>query len=86
MPRTRSHTAGLLAVLLLLIVVLPAAYMGTYYALLVGKRALTIEEWISGAPVEPLPEYRFDDPVVNSGLAPAHQVDRFLRGEYWSER
>lgn len=72
-----------LAVLLILLL-LPALYMGAYYALLKDQISLASPP-APGVPFDLMlePVYRIDSPIVDTALEPAHRIDRALRPDYW---
>ena len=81
MSRPRP-TTGLLAALLLVIVLLPAGYMGAYYAMLTeppapssGYDCTVYADW--------LPYYRVQNATVYRFFKPAHKVDQRLRPHRW---
>ena len=73
MPNPRTSTTGVLAAVLLVIVLLPAGYLGAYYAM-VDRVYL---EW------ETIPDYRVEGDAVNVFFEPAHWIDRSIRPGYW---
>ena len=77
MPRARPHV-GIITAILLVIVLLPAAYMGAYYALLK-------ERFYTGprSPWSPVPVYHIEASWLDSALGPAHDIDREIRPDYW---
>ncbi len=52
---------------------LPAVYMGAYYAMIAPDVPF----------IGPEPTYRIDSPVVDNALRPAHRVDRWMRPDRW---
>jgi len=76
---SRYTTMALAAAMLLF-----AAYMGAYYALLDGSvRRFT---WAArGLPFarDVIPTYRYSVPFIERLLAPANEIDRKLRPEKW---
>ncbi len=84
MPKPHTNAGWPLAVLLA-IVLLPMAYMGAYYGMLVDqqRKPIGVEAWMKGESSQFSPKYRIEQPLVTQMLAPAHQVDRFIRRKYW---
>jgi len=78
MPR-RPSLAPLVAVVLAA-VLLPAAYMGIYYAMLKGG----VRSKDSYGVLIIVPDYRVGGKVVSRLLVPAHEIDRFFRPVYWN--
>lgn len=72
MPNRRPTTAWLTLVLIA-VVLLPAAYMGVYYAM-VDRMFL---EWGT------TPIYRVEGDAIGVLFEPAHWVDRHVRPGYW---
>ena len=60
------------------IVLLPAAYMGAYYAVLNHELVAMNDNWGAYQPV-----YRLDFPGVKTFFRPAHEVDRLIRPGEW---
>ena len=77
MCRSRFNAAGFCTALLLLIALLPAGYVGAYYALL--DRSLSSQEMLSwGRPV-----YRWNSPVCRVVFFPAMKVDQVVRPNFF---
>ena len=66
------------AAVMLAVVLLPAAYMGAYFALL--RSPLIVGKPNNSRRV---PLYRVSNAWVSSALAPGHQIDRLIRPGYW---
>ena len=69
MPKPHTN-AGWMAVILIAAVLLPAAYMGAYYAVF---EIAVIDEWPGG---QPYPGYRIDHPIVEAIFWPSQRVER----------
>lgn len=81
MARPRPN-AGFFAAILVVIVLLSAAYMGIYYAMLLRVIAERQEDgtW------RPEPRYRMNGEngeKVEKLLTPAHRLDRIIRPNFW---
>ena len=86
MPRSRLN-AGLFAAIVLVIVLLPAGYMGVYYAMLESQTYV-----VDPALADPQ-DFGYDDLIIplyyghNEWLewifTPANKLDRLIRPEYW---
>lgn len=72
MTRPAPIIAGSIAALLLL----SAAYMGAYYAML-SRLQITFGN--------PPPVYHNNSDLVRMGLYPAHQFDRLIRPDCWGD-
>ena len=62
-----------------------AAYMGSYYAILQEAREETRplpEGWLL---VQLEPHYRMDTDLITVVFRPAHQLDRRIRPGYWGD-
>ena len=79
MPSLRRFQFSV-AALLLLAIVLPAAYMGAYYGIVVRQRMM-MGNYMAGAFVS----YRYGGSAAETFFWPAHKLDRKLRPEYWGE-
>ena len=83
MPRPRPN-AGLFAAILLVIVLLPAGYMGAYYA--AAERVEVVMESEPGGSTRSVScLYRFGGMPAYSFFLPAHEIDRKVRPAYWGE-
>ena len=71
MPRQRPSTTAFFAVILVVFLLLPAAYMGAYFALVIHTPTF-VGPWVS---------YRIDG--VEPFFRPPHWLDRQLRRDYW---
>jgi hypothetical protein len=60
--------------------------MGAYYAMLARKQRepLSYEAYLNGESPRSSPEYRIDQPLLTSMFAPANQIDRRIRPDYWA--
>ena len=76
--KSRKQLPALFAAILLVIVLLPAGYMGAYYVTV--QRNL---EGASGFTVTPVPSYRYGGETF---FWPAFAVDRRIRQDYWQPR
>jgi hypothetical protein len=90
MTRPVPIIAGTLVALLLLL----GTYMGSYYAMLKGKRYSQYDDG-QGYVYKTRPLYHIERPPPIDGpqptstvallLSPAHQLDRLIRPRYWAE-
>ncbi len=67
----------LLVVAVVVIVLMPAAYMGAYYVLLEGVFADSVAQ-------EFQPRYRWKNMTVFRLFVPANNLDRNIRPNYWN--
>ena len=74
MTRPAPIIAGTLAAILLLF----GAYLGAYYAMLKGSL------YFHGVGYS-IPMYRLRSEALEAGFAPAHEIDRLIRPDYWSD-
>ena len=83
MTRNRStHLSVLLIAVVLLL--LPAAYMGAYYGMLDDSTA-RFEGVLLELGGRRLPEYHVKGEFVPNVFWPAHQIDRLIRPNYWGD-
>ena len=84
MSEQRSPYIRAIVVVLLIALALPTAYMVTYYALLKGQISLASPP-APGVPFDLMlePVYRWDHPLVEKVLEPAHRVDKVIRESHW---
>jgi hypothetical protein len=78
MVRSAPLIAGIFAAFVLLF----ASYLGAYYAMLSGQIYEDWENFSLGNP--PDPKYRIHNEFVITALLPAHQVDYYVRFDYWN--
>ena len=83
MSNRRPNVTALLATILLLVVLLPAGYMGSYYAMLTPKSQWFTFDGSSFPKYEP--DYRVHNDWVHLLYWPAHRLDRTIRPEYWGD-
>lgn len=66
------------------VALLLAVYLSVYYLMLAPQEALQIRYTLEpDRPLEFLPTYRFDAPIISLTLEPAHQLDRRIRRDRW---
>ena len=75
--------AGLPVVLIAIVVLLPAAYLGTYYGLLSGTAYFAEPTAVRVSDIYMVPDYRYNSGFVRTVLEPAHQLDRRLWQRCW---
>ena len=85
MSERRQPPTFLVATLVMLLLI-PLAYMGTYYGMLSGTVYLADDSAVSISDIYMGPEYRFENGLLRFALEPAHQVDRLLRPDHWRLR
>ena len=80
MATSRGNIGSLAGLLLgVLLLVLPASYMGAYYGLV--QRGLP---WSWRSPAYTA-EYRIGGEAAETFFWPAHRIDRRIRPEYWGD-
>ncbi len=91
---TEQTKVGWAATAVILALILPALYMGAYYALLVGPvvgKTSRPTHTSSGTTIS-YPDfefvairlYRIDSPTLQRVLEPARRVDRWIRPDRWT--
>lgn len=83
LPKQKRPVAPITALVVIVPLILFSAYMGAYYALLVGR---TLSPYRSPHEIRPsIPCYRFAGEMTRWILNPAHEIDARIRYAYWNE-
>jgi hypothetical protein len=82
----RRHNFARVAPALLALLLIPAAYMGSYYALLKAGGNITTWNDVRVHGRRTHPAYRMEGDFVRAVFRPAHEVDRRLRPKRWKIR
>ena len=77
-------SSGLPVIVVAMLLLLPFVYMATYYVMLTDQISLASPPAM-GVPYDLKlePVYRWDHPVVEKVMEPAHRIDKIIRSSYW---